>query len=97
MARAQEDKVRLPLTAARNNALKLDWSGAYVRRRPTFLGTKVFDDYPMPNWSITSTGRRSLRPGKLAFRIPRHPDDAKYGEAARPAFMTTPAPCWTRS
>ena len=31
-ARAQEDKLRLPLTAARANALKLDWSGP-IRRR----------------------------------------------------------------
>ena len=31
-ARAQEDKARLPLAAARANALKLDWSGATSRR-----------------------------------------------------------------
>ncbi len=31
-ARAQEDKARLPLAAARDNALKLDWSGAICRR-----------------------------------------------------------------
>ena len=38
-ARAQEDKVRLPLAAARANALKLDWSGAYVPPKPRFIGT----------------------------------------------------------
>src|SRR5450759_3253067 len=40
-ARAQADKIRLPLTAARSNAPKLDWSGAYVPPQPTFLGTKT--------------------------------------------------------
>src|SRR5450759_1897319 len=45
-ARAQEDKVRLPLVAARATALKLDWSGAYLPQRPSFIGTKVLADYP---------------------------------------------------
>src|SRR5882757_8601309 len=39
-ARAQEDKARLPLTVARANAIKLDWSGAYVPPKPSFIGTK---------------------------------------------------------
>ena len=46
-ARAQEDKERLPLAAARANALKLDWSGAYQPPKPSFLGTKVLNDYPI--------------------------------------------------
>ncbi len=46
-ARAQEDKARLPLTAARANALKLDWSGAYQPPKPRFIGTKVLNDYPI--------------------------------------------------
>ena len=46
-ARAQADKVRLPLAAARGNAPKLDWSGAYVPPKPTFLGTKTLVDYPI--------------------------------------------------
>ena len=39
-ARAQADKLRLPLAAARGNAPKLDWSGAYVPPKPSFIGTK---------------------------------------------------------
>ena len=46
-ARAQADKVRLPLSAARGNAPKLDWSGAYVPPKPTFIGTKTLTDYPI--------------------------------------------------
>ncbi len=46
-ARAQADKVRLPLSAARGNAAKFDWSGAYVPPKPTFIGTKTLSDYPI--------------------------------------------------
>ena len=46
-ARAQEDKARLPLAAARANALKLDWSGSYQPPKPKFIGTEVFGDYPV--------------------------------------------------
>jgi 5-methyltetrahydrofolate--homocysteine methyltransferase len=45
--RAQQDKVRLPLATARANAPQFDWTGAYVPPKPTFIGTKVFDDYPI--------------------------------------------------
>src|SRR5689334_7569790 len=46
-ARAQEEKARLPLAAARANAVKLDWSGAYVPPQPAYLGTRVLEDYPI--------------------------------------------------
>ena len=46
-ARAQEDKARLSLSAARANALKLDWSGAYQPPKPKFIGTKILNDYPI--------------------------------------------------
>ena len=64
-ARAQEDKQRLSLADARANALKLDWAG-YAPPKPTFLGTRVFEDYPIaelvdyidwtpffPTWELT--------------------------------------------
>src|SRR5690606_9302938 len=46
-ARAKGDaaKTRVPLPAARQNALKLDWSGAYRPPRPIFLGTRSLLDY----------------------------------------------------
>ena len=43
-ARAEENKQRLSLDAARKNALKLDWSGAVVPPAPNFLGTRVLAD-----------------------------------------------------
>src|SRR5690606_3713106 len=46
-ARAQEDKARLSLAAARANAPKFDWSGAYLPPKPSFIGTQVMADYPV--------------------------------------------------
>src|SRR6201999_243324 len=46
-ARPQEDSERLPPATARANAVKLDWSGAYVPPKPNFIGTKEFNDYPI--------------------------------------------------
>ncbi|MFL5220572.1 MAG: methionine synthase, partial [Microvirga sp.] len=45
-ARSEENKRRLSLRDARKNALKLDWAG-YTPTRPSFLGTRVFNDYPV--------------------------------------------------
>ena len=45
-ARAQDDKKRLSLEDARGNALKLDWA-ALCAAEPTFLGSRVIDDYPI--------------------------------------------------
>ena len=64
MRAARNKKRRLTLADARANALKLDWSGAYVPPRPSFLGTRVFADYPLAELrAVTSTGRRSSPPG----------------------------------
>ncbi len=85
-ARAQEDKVRLPLTAARANALKLDWSGAYVPPKPTFLGTKVFSDYPIAELVDYIDWTPFFSTWELSGKFPAILDDAKYGAAARPLY-----------
>jgi 5-methyltetrahydrofolate--homocysteine methyltransferase len=45
-ARGEENKRRLSLKDARRNALKLDWAN-YQPPQPSFLGTRVFADYPV--------------------------------------------------
>ncbi|HEY0222902.1 MAG TPA: methionine synthase, partial [Pseudolabrys sp.] len=85
-ARAQEDKVRLPLGRARGNALKLDWSGAYVPPKPTFVGTKVFDNYPIAELVDYIDWTPFFATWELAGKFPAILDDAKYGEAARPLY-----------
>ncbi len=85
-ARAQEDKLRLPLTAARANAMKLDWSGAYMPPKPTFLGTKVLSDYPIAELVDFIDWTPFFQTWELSGKFPAILDDAKYGEAARPLY-----------
>ena len=48
---------------ARQRLQAVDWS-AYEPPKPSFLGTKVFEDYDLAElWRATSTGRPSSRPG----------------------------------
>ncbi len=84
-ARAQEDKLRLPLTAARGNALKLDWSG-YQPPQPSFLGTKVLADYPVAELIDYIDWTPFFSTWELSGKFPAILDDAKYGEAARALY-----------
>src|SRR5690606_31706683 len=43
-ARNEAEKQRLPLARARENAFKADWS-AYQSKTPSFLGTRVWQDW----------------------------------------------------
>ncbi|HEX3859297.1 MAG TPA: methionine synthase, partial [Pseudolabrys sp.] len=83
-ARAQEEKVRLPLTAARGNAIKPDWSGAYVPPKPSFLGAKVLADYPIAELIDFIDWTPFFATWELRGKFPAILDDPKYGEAARP-------------
>ncbi len=81
--RAQEDKARLPLAKARGNALKLDWSGAYAPPKPTFLGTKVLNDYPIGELVKFIDWTPFFQTWELNGKFPAILDDAKVGAAAR--------------
>ena len=85
-ARAQEDKLRLPLAAARGNALKLDWSGAYQPPKPAFLGTKTLIDYPVAELIDFIDWTPFFQTWELNGKFPAILDDAKYGAAARPLY-----------
>ncbi|MDP2294096.1 MAG: methionine synthase [Pseudolabrys sp.] len=82
-ARAQEDKVRLPLAAARANAMKLDWSGAYVPPKPSFLGSELLADYPISDLVDIIDWTPFFQTWELSGKFPAILDDAKVGEAAR--------------
>ena len=85
-ARAQEDKARLSLAAARANALKLDWSGAYQPPKPAKLGTQVLDDYPIAELVDFIDWTPFFQTWELAGKFPAILDDAKVGEAARALY-----------
>ncbi len=84
-ARTELAKKRLPLAAARANALKLDWSG-YNVPAPGFLGTRVFD-----NWDLAELARYIdwtpfFQTWEMKGVYPRILDDEKQGEVARALF-----------
>jgi 5-methyltetrahydrofolate--homocysteine methyltransferase len=85
-ARAQEEKTRLSLAAARGNALKLDWSGGYVPPKPALLGTKVLADYPIADLVDYIDWTPFFMTWELNGKFPAILDDAKYGEAARSLY-----------
>jgi 5-methyltetrahydrofolate--homocysteine methyltransferase len=85
-ARAQADKVRLPLATARTNALKLDWLGAYVPPKPSFLGTRVLADYPIADLIDTIDWTPFFSTWELSGKFPAILDDEKFGAAARPLY-----------
>jgi 5-methyltetrahydrofolate--homocysteine methyltransferase len=84
-ARAQEDKARLPLAAARGNALKLDWKG-YTPPKPSFLGTKTLTDYSVAELIDFIDWTPFFQTWELNGKFPAILDDAKVGEAARSLY-----------
>ena len=80
-ARAQEDKARLPLAAARANAIKLDWSGAYQPPKPSFIGTKVLSDYPIRELIDYIDWTPFFSTWELSGKYPAILDDAKFGRS----------------
>jgi 5-methyltetrahydrofolate--homocysteine methyltransferase len=85
-ARAQEDKTRLPLAAARANALKLDWSGAHQPPRPCFLGTKVLSDYSIKELIDYIDWTPFFATWELSGKFPGILEDEKFGAAARSLY-----------
>jgi 5-methyltetrahydrofolate--homocysteine methyltransferase len=85
-ARAQEEKIRLPLGHARGNALKLDWSGAYVPPKPNCIGTKTLADYPIGELVDFIDWTPFFQTWELAGKFPVILDDAKFGPAARSLY-----------
>jgi 5-methyltetrahydrofolate--homocysteine methyltransferase len=85
-ARAQDEKQRLSLSAARANALKLDWSGAYQPPRPSFFGVRVFDDYALAELADYIDWTPFFATWELTGKYPAILDDAIVGPAARSLY-----------
>jgi 5-methyltetrahydrofolate--homocysteine methyltransferase len=85
-ARAQDAKSRLPLSAARANALKLDWSGAYVPPKPTFLGTRLLNDFPVAQLVESIDWTPFFQTWELRGRFPEILNDENVGPAARSLY-----------
>ena len=83
--RAEAAKQRLPLAAARANALRLDWSD-YRATPPKFTGPRVIDDWDLAQIARYIDWTPFFQTWELKGVYPRILDDEKQGEAARALF-----------
>jgi 5-methyltetrahydrofolate--homocysteine methyltransferase len=84
-ARGEENKKRLSIVDARRNALKLDWA-SYVPPVPSFLGTRVFEDYPVAELIDYIDWSPFFSTWELTGKFPAILDDDKFGAAARSLY-----------
>jgi 5-methyltetrahydrofolate--homocysteine methyltransferase len=82
-ARGEDNKQRLPLVAARANALKLDWSGAYAPPAPSFTGTRGFTDIAVAELIDYIDWTPFFATWELTGKFPAILKDPALGEAAR--------------
>jgi 5-methyltetrahydrofolate--homocysteine methyltransferase len=83
--RAQADKKRLSLVAARANAMKIDFA-KLPPQRPTFFGTRTFREYDLAEIASYIDWTPFFRTWELTGRFPSILDDPKVGEAARSLY-----------
>ncbi|HMK81208.1 MAG TPA: methionine synthase [Xanthobacteraceae bacterium] len=89
-ARGEENKRRLSLKDARRNALALDWT-RYVPPQPSFLGTRVFADYPIAELIDYIDWSPFFSTWELTGKFPAILDDDKLGAAARALYADAQA------
>lgn len=75
----------ISLEEARNNRLKLDWQ-TYTPPKPTFLGVKAFQNYPLSKLIRYIDWTPFFHAWELAGRYPDILNDAIVGESARNLF-----------
>ena len=80
--RAEREKTRLPLAAARANPFSVDWSG-YQPPKPSFLGTRVFADWDLAELARYIDWTPFFQTWEMKGRYPAILDDPAQGEAAR--------------
>jgi 5-methyltetrahydrofolate--homocysteine methyltransferase len=83
--RAQADKKRLRLADARANRVPVDFA-ATRPVKPTFLGTRSFDDYDLAELVPYIDWTPFFQTWELAGRFPAILNDAKVGEVARSLY-----------
>jgi 5-methyltetrahydrofolate--homocysteine methyltransferase len=84
-SRAQADKQRLSIADARKDRFAIDWTG-YTPPRPTFLGTKLFKDYPLDELVPYIDWTPFFAAWEMVGTYPLLLDNEKYGDAARALF-----------
>lgn len=84
-ARNEAEKRRLPLSQARANQHKVDWS-AYQAKAPSFLGTRVFESWDLAELARYIDWTPFFQTWELKGVYPRILEDEAQGAAARQLF-----------
>ncbi|WP_294540119.1 methionine synthase [uncultured Rhodoblastus sp.] len=84
-AKAESEKQRVPLSRARANALKIDWS-VYAPPRPTFNGIRVLSSLDAAELIPYIDWTPFFQTWELKGRFPKILEDEKQGEAAKALF-----------
>jgi 5-methyltetrahydrofolate--homocysteine methyltransferase len=84
-ARAEENKQRLSLKAARANASKFDWA-SYAPPKPMFVGSRTLENYPIAELVPYIDWTPFFQTWELSGKFPAIFDDVKVGEAARSLY-----------
>ena len=85
-ARGEENKRRVPLVAARANALQLDWGGNHRPARPRVAGTTVLREVSLAELVAYIDWSPFFSTWELSGKFPAILDDDKFGPAARALF-----------
>lgn len=78
------------IEAARENGFKIEWDG-YTPPKPSFLGTKVFEDYPLEDLVERIDWTPFFRSWELAGTYPAILTDKVVGESASQLFADAQA------
>ena len=84
-ARGMAEKRRVTLAAARADRFAIDWTG-YTPPRPTFLGTRRFETYPIADLVRYIDWTPFFAAWEIKGTYPLLLDDPKVGEAARSLY-----------
>jgi 5-methyltetrahydrofolate--homocysteine methyltransferase len=89
-ARSEEQKRRIRLSAARSNALRLDWQTNYRPARPR-VSAATLPDFPLAELVPYIDWSPFFSTWELTGKFPAILDDDKYGAAARTLFADAQA------
>jgi 5-methyltetrahydrofolate--homocysteine methyltransferase len=84
-ARAELAKKRISVETARDNAYRCDW-GSYQPTPPSFLGTRVFDDWDLSELARYIDWTPFFQTWEMRGVYPKILEDEKQGQAARQLF-----------
>ena len=83
--RSERAKSRLPLAAARANALTLDWD-AHAPVAPTFTGTRIVEEWDLAEIATYIDWTPFFQTWEMRGVYPKILEDEKQGDAARALF-----------